>query len=72
MVGISSGIGAAGGAGFGVENGVARVCARGAVSTAYSADGGFRLEAAEERPRARSCSNGLIHITRRVYEATLP
>lgn len=47
VVGTSTSVGAAGGAGAGDENGVARVWARGA---AFSADGGFRLEAAEEGP----------------------
>lgn len=72
MVGTGASVGTADGASAGVENGLARVCARGAASTAYSADGGFRFEAAEERPRARPYSDGLIYTTKRVYEATLP
>lgn len=54
--------------------GVARACARGGTPTARrgATDGGFRLEAAEEGPRARPCSDGLIHTTGRVHEATLP
>ncbi|KAK1119225.1 hypothetical protein K0M31_013416 [Melipona bicolor] len=72
VVGTGASVGTAGGASAGIENGLARVCARGAASTAYSEDGGFRFEAAEERPRARPYSDGLIYTTKRVYEATLP
>ncbi|KOX75384.1 hypothetical protein WN51_12834 [Melipona quadrifasciata] len=72
VVGTGVSVGTAGGASAGIENGLARVCARGAASTAYSEDGGFRFEAAEERPRARPYSDGLIYTTKRVYEATLP
>ncbi|CAK9820214.1 hypothetical protein ANTPLA_LOCUS10500 [Anthophora plagiata] len=69
---VGSRVGTAGGASARAEDGVARVCARGAASTAYSADGGFRFEATEEGPRAQPCSDGLIYTTRHVYEATLP
>lgn len=39
---VGAGVGTGSGAGA-AANSVARVCARGAVSAAYSADGGFRL-----------------------------
>lgn len=49
------------------------VCARAVLpQRRIGADGGFRLEVAEEGPRARPCSDGLIRTARRIHEAPLP